>query len=440
MCRKATEMNVLDIFSYAWGGIRLRKLRAALTTLGIVIGIAAIVALLSLGEGFRVAITSQFQRGFALDILTVTAGRGIGFGLISGGGSAQSSGQYLTLNDTYAVNNIAGVKLTTATISKSISLSSGGITLTVSAVGINFTEYSELYTTSLIAENGAIPSNPTNDTIILGARIANPWQNGTIFAKVGDYVNMTWTTGSITRPVTEHYMFHVIAILKEIGGLGISGPSDTQVYIPITTAQTIFETKQVNQILIQLVNSEQTTIDSVTNSTEDYFNNKVTVLSPSVMLNTFSSILSTVQLLLTGLAGISLLVAGIGIMNIMIVSVIERTREIGILKSLGMKNKTVMVIFLCEAALIGFIGATVGIVFGLGLSNFVTRFGLTLIGVGSNQVNGQGTSAISNINPVLTPSVFIGAFVFGVATSVLFGLYPAWRASKLKPVDALRYE
>jgi putative ABC transport system permease protein len=234
----------------------------------------------------------------------------------------------------------------------------------------------------------------------------------------------------------------VVAVLKEIGGLSISGPSDAQVYIPITTAQTIFETDQVNQILIQLVNSEQTTIDSVTASTEGYFNNMVTVISPSAMLNTFSSILSTVQLLLTSLAGISLLVAGIGIMNIMIVSVMERTREIGILKSLGMKNQTVMVIFLSEAALIGFLGAVIGIVFGLGLSNFVTRFGFALLGggAGSSTLNGQRTGLMFSINPVLTPTVFIGALVFGVATSVLFGLYPAWRASKLKPVDALRYE
>jgi putative ABC transport system permease protein len=433
-------MNILDIFSYAWGGIRLRKLRAALTTLGIVIGIAAIVALLSLGEGFRVVITSQFERGFALDVLTVTAGRGIGFGL-GGGGGGGSSDEYLTLNDSHAINGITGVKLSTAITSKAIGLSSGGKTLTVSAVGINFTEYSELYSTSFLAESGSIPLNLANDTIILGARIADPWKNGTIFAEVGDYINVTWTTGSITKPVMKSYVFHVASVLKEIGGFSISGPSDTQVYIPISTAQTIFETDQVNQIMIQLVNSEQTTIDSVTADTETLFDNKVTVMSPAALLNTFSSILSTVQLLLTGLAGISLLVAGIGIMNIMIVSVMERTREIGILKSLGMKNRTVLVIFLCEAALVGILGAVIGIGFGFGLSNFVSRFGLALMGgTGSNALNGQRSGLNFNINPVLSPTVIIGALVFGVATSVLFGLYPAWRASKLKPVEALRYE
>ena len=436
---KVTEMNVLDIFSYAYSGIRLRKLRAALTTLGIVIGIAAIVALLSLSEGFRVAITSQFERGFALDVLTVTAGRGLGFGL--GGVSSGTSEEYLTLNDARAIYGITGVKLSTAITSKSVSLSSGDLTFTITAAGINFTEYSQLYDTSFIAESGSIPLNPENDSIILGARIVDPWQNGTVFAEVGDYINVTWITGSITRPVVMNYVFHVVGVLKEIGGFSISGPSDTQVYIPISTAQTIFETDRVNQILVQLVNGDQTTIDSVTASVESLFDDKVSVLSPAAMLNTFSSILSTVQLFLTGLAGISLLVAGIGIMNIMIVSVMERTREIGILKSLGMKNKTVLVIFLCEAAVIGLLGAVIGIGFGYGLSSFVARFGLALMsGEGNGMLSGQRAGSVFNITPVLTPTVIIGALVFGVATSVLFGLYPAWRASKLKPVEALRYE
>ena len=432
-------MNVLDIFSYAFSGIRLRKLRAALTTLGIVIGIAAIVALLSLSEGFRVAITSQFERGFALDVLTVTTGRGLGFGL--GGASSGTSDEYLTLNDSRAIYGITGVKLSTAVTSKSVTLSSGDLSFTITAAGVNFTEYSQLYSTSFVAESGSILNSPENDSIILGARIADPWQNGTVFAEVGDYINVTWITGSITRPVVRNYVFHVVGVLNEIGGISLGGPSDAQVYIPISTAQAIFETDRVNQILVQLVDGEQSTIDSVTASVESLFEDKVSVLSPAAMLNTFSSILSTVQLFLTGLAGISLLVAGIGIMNIMIVSVMERTREIGILKSLGMKNKTVLVIFLCEAAVIGLLGAVIGIGFGYGLSSFVARFGLALMSGGGNGVlSGQNAGAGFNITPVLTPTVIVGALVFGVATSVLFGLYPAWRASNLKPVEALRYE
>jgi len=430
-------MKALDIFSYAWGGIRLRKLRAALTTLGVVIGIAAIVALLSLGEGFRVEMTSQFERGFALDVLTVTAGRGFGFGM--GGGSSEF---YLIVNNTQAINKVEGVKLSTAITSKSVSISSAGITRTVSAVGVNFTEYSEIYSTMFLAGNGSIPLNPANDTIILGARIADPWKNGTIFAKVGDDINLTWTTGPITKPIIKSYVFHVAAVLGEIGGFGIGGPSDNQVYIPISTAQAIFETDQVNQILIQLVDSSQTTIDSVTEVTEALFDDKVTVISPTAMLNTVSSVFSVIELFLAGIAGISLLVAGIGIMNIMIVSVLERTREIGILKSLGMKDRTVLTIFLGEAALVGLLGAVIGITLGWGLANIVSRFGFAMMGgvTGGGQTAGTRLGNGLSITPILTPSVLLGALAFGIATSVLFGLYPARRASKLNPVEALRHE
>jgi putative ABC transport system permease protein len=145
-----------------------------------------------------------------------------------------------------------------------------------------------------------------------------------------------------------------------------------------------------------------------------------------------------VEFFLAGIAGISLLVAGVGIMNIMIVSLMERTREIGILKALGMKNRTVLLIFLSEAIIIGLMGAVIGIAFGWGLANIVARLGL----VGGRLQGGYQAAAVAqmSITPVLTPTVFLGAFAFGLIVSVVFALYPAWRASKLKPVEALRYE
>jgi len=127
-------------------------------------------------------------------------------------------------------------------------------------------------------------------------------------------------------------------------------------------------------------------------------------------------------------------------MNIMIVSLMERTREIGVLKALGMKSRTVLLIFLCESAIIGLIGAGIGIAAGWSLANVVSRLGLGnggFSGFGGSQAAATGGLTIT---PVLTPALFIGAFAFGVIVSVIFALYPAWRASRLKPVQALRYE
>ena len=139
-------------------------------------------------------------------------------------------------------------------------------------------------------------------------------------------------------------------------------------------------------------------------------------------------------------ASISLIVGSIGVMNIMLVSVRERTREIGILKALGMKSRTVLLIFLSEAVIVGLMGAIIGVGLGWGLANIVATVFSGAGVFGSPGGNPNAVSGTMTITPVLTPTVFLGALAFGVVVSVVFALYPAWRASKLKPVDALRYE
>jgi putative ABC transport system permease protein len=192
---------------------------------------------------------------------------------------------------------------------------------------------------------------------------------------------------------------------------------------------------------VKLKNSDKTTVDSVSEAITDAFSGEVSVISATAVLNILTNVFSIIQLFLGGIAAISLLVAGIGIMNIMIVSLMERTREIGILKALGMKGRTVLLIFLCESLIIGLIGAAIGTASGWVLANVVSivfRAGGAL-GFG-NQATQRAAFGSMTITPVLTPMVFLGALAFGVVVSVVFALYPAWRASKLKPVEALRYE
>jgi putative ABC transport system permease protein len=148
--------------------------------------------------------------------------------------------------------------------------------------------------------------------------------------------------------------------------------------------------------------------------------------------------LGTVETLLGGIAAISLLVAGVGIMNIMIVSLMERTREIGILKALGAKGRTVLGVFLSEALLIGILGGIIGIISGGLIANVFSGMMGGGFGVMSPGGNGGVGSMFGTITPVITPELMIMAMFYGVLVSVVFGLYPAWRASKLDPVDALR--
>ncbi|TFG27189.1 ABC transporter permease [Candidatus Thorarchaeota archaeon] len=432
-------MKSRDTLGYSFSAIRLRKLRSGLTTLGIVIGIAAIVALLSFTQGFQVTMTTQFQEGFATDTLVVSAG-----GMFDRFSGEEPSDFALYVNDTAAVMEIDGVDLATPIISGMGSLDSEDSHLDLSVSGVNYTEYSTLYGTTFVAEQGEIPAVPANDSVVIGSSVYDPWGNGTIFADIGDELVLTITIRDNGATHENNITVTVVGILGEIGGTSFGGgPSDSGVYITLGTAVDLFESEEVSSVVVQLVSDDEATIDQVTLDIEALFDNEASVLSSTSVLEMMDTMLGTIELLLAGIAGISLLVAGIGIMNIMIVSLMERTREIGILKALGAKGRTVLGIFLSEALLIGLIGGVIGIVAGSLLANVFSGIfggfagGMGGVGAGAGS---QLTSMFTTITPVLTPELMFWAIFYGVVVSVVFGLYPAYRASKLDPVDALRKE
>jgi putative ABC transport system permease protein len=432
-------MRIPDVFSYSFSAIKLRKLRAALTTLGVVIGIAAIVALLSITQGLQTTITNQLERGLSADTLIVVPGSsalggGEGGGGFGGGGfGGSSSSAPLHINYTDEINALSPDIVTSfAIVQKAGYIQNGsGVTRAVTAIsGVNFSQYANAYSTTFVAATGNIPLNPSSEDIVVGARISDPRFNGTLFAQANDEVNITWTNNTVIPFTNKTYTAHVTAVLDRIGGFGIGGPSDTAIYVPITQAEEFFGTDEADFIIVKLRNSDAATINSTSKAITDYFGDQVSVVSATAVSSLLGTIFSTISLFLGGIAAISLLVAGIGIMNIMIVSLIERTREIGILKAIGMKSRTVLYIFLTESVIIGLIGAVIGIVSGWVLANVVALF----LGRG-----GLIGSALT-ITPVLSIEVVLGALIFGIGISVIFAIYPAWRASKLKPVEALRYE
>ena len=443
-------MKARDIFGYSFSAIRLRKLRAGLTTLGVVIGIAAIVALLSITQGLQNTITGELQKGLATDTLIVTVGggalggaQGDGGGFGGGFGGGGGSDFKLLINDTQTIMDLSPGNITSAfaVIQRPGNISSTDTNHTTTIVGVDFAEYKSVYSSTFVAESGEIPDIPENDTVVIGKRVTDPRLNGTTLFSVGDTVTIFWLNSSVRPPQIENYTAQIGAVLEEVGGFGFGGPSDTSIYIPIVQAQGFFDTNECDTIIVKLVNGDESTIDYVTEKIvkSEEFAGEVSVIGSTAVVAFIQSIVSLVSLFLVGIAAISLLVAGIGIMNIMIVSLIERTREIGILKALGMRSRTVLGIFLGESVIIGVIGAVLGVVLGWGLANIVAILfssGLFGGGIGGGQAAGGGLG----ITPVLTPIVFLGAFGFGIGVSVIFALYPAWRASKLKPVEALRYE
>jgi putative ABC transport system permease protein len=428
-------MKVPDVFSYSFSAIKLRKLRAALTTLGVVIGIAAIVALLSITQGLQNTITNQLERGLAADTLIVVPGSSaLGGGAGDGGGfggdlGVGSNTAPLYINYTDEITSLSPDIVTSLPIiqkSGYMQNSSNSTRRANSIVGVNFSQYANAYSTTFVAASGIIPLEPSDHDIVLGARVSDPRLN----VQADEDVNLIWTNNTIIPFVNETYTGHISAVLGRIGGFGLGGPSDTGVYVSLSQAEKFFGTDEADMILVKLTSSDANVVNSTSKAITDYFGNQVSVISATAVQSLLTTIFSTVSLFLGGIAAISLLVAGIGIMNIMIVSLIERTREIGILKALGMKSRMVLYIFLTESIIIGLIGAVIGIISGWVLANVVAL----ILGRGGI----IGSALI--ITPILTPEVLLGALFFGIGVSVVFALYPAWRASKLKPVEALRYE
>jgi putative ABC transport system permease protein len=431
-------MKIPDVFGYSYSAIKLRKLRAALTTLGVVIGIAAIVALLSITQGLQTTITGQLERGLSADTLIVVPGSsalggGAGEGGFGGGFGGGSTSAPLYINYTAEINTLSpDIETSLAIIQKSgyLKTSSNDTRRINTIVGVDFSQYANAYSTTFVAATGSVPLEPADTDIIVGARISDPRLNGTLFVQADEEVTIVWTNNTIVPFVNETYAAQVSGVLERIGGFGVGGPSDTGVYVPLFQAEMFFGTNEADMIIVKLKSSDPAVTNSTSKAITDYFGNQVSVISATAVQSLLTTIFSTVSLFLGGIAAISLLVAGIGIMNIMIVSLIERTREIGILKALGMKSRTVLYIFLTESVIIGLIGAVIGIISGWVLANVVALF------LGRGGIIGGALA----ITPILTLEVLIGAFVFGVGISVIFALYPAWRASKLKPVEALRYE
>jgi putative ABC transport system permease protein len=444
-------MKPTDVFSYSFSAIKLRKLRAALTTLGVIIGIAAIVALLSISQGMQNTIAGQLKQGLATDTLIVTTnsgglgggggfgdGGGFGGGGGIGSGGAAGSGFKLFINYTDQINTLSpNITTSFAVIQQPGYLQIGDIIRQRTITGVNFSEYASVYSTTFVAASGSIPLSPSDNDIVVGARVSDPRLNGTTLVNMDDEGSVIWTNATRLPFVNETYTAHVSAVLQKIGGFGFVGPSDTGVYIPLSQAQSFFGTDEATFIIVQLKNSDNATIAEVSKVITDFFENQVTVISPTAVIGLLSNIVNILGLFVAGIAAISLLVAGIGIMNIMIVSLMERTREIGILKALGMKSRTVLFIFLTESVIIGLIGAVVGIILGGVLANIVA---VIVVGMFTGAGGGAGGGGALVLTPVFTPEVLLSALAFGIGVSVIFALYPAWRASKLKPVEALRYE
>lgn len=401
-----------ETIKMAFEGMLSNKLRTFLTLLGIIIGVGAVIAMVSLGFGVKDNIKNNISK-LGSNLLIITSGGRTA----SGARLAAGEGVKLTYDDMQAIGKqVDGIANITASVNKSYQLVAGNQNWTSRVEG---TTPSSFEISSLEIDDGRILNDrdlvSRGRVAVIGKTVAD-----SLFPE-GNPV------GKIMR--INKAPFQVVGLLKSKGQSGMGQDQDDVVYIPLTTAQNrMMGITNVQRITVQaenenVINDVQVEVEQVLRTrhkikeggTDDF-----TVGNMAQIMDTMMETANSITLLLGCIAAISLLVGGIGIMNIMLVSVTERTREIGIRKALGATYNNILQQFLIEAMVIGVIGGTLGVVLGVGASFAISHF--------------------AGWNTVISVWSIIIAVVFSVGIGLFFGIYPARKAALLDPIDALRYE
>ncbi|MBS3100714.1 ABC transporter permease [Candidatus Woesearchaeota archaeon] len=408
---------IKDYFKVGIDNLFHRKLRSWLTMVGIFIGIAAVVGLISLGQGMKEAIGNVFLN-IGADKLVVQAKSGLQFA----GPPGTSAASNLTTHDMDVIKRVNGVEQVGARLIKPVKLEfSNEVKFYFAASMPDDDEGRELVTdvNRYETEAGRLLKRGDKFKAFIGSNVANKG----IFRKRVELGN--------TIKINDAE-FEVVGILKKSG----NPQQDRVVIIPEDTMRQVLkiDRKKVDVIAVQVqkgvdANKVADDIERAMRRDRDLELGKedFQISTPQQILETLDTILTMVEIVLIGIAAISLLVGGIGIANTMYTAVVERTKEIGIMKSIGAQNKDILLIFVIESGLLGLAGGAIGIVFGIGLSKLVEYLAFAFL----------GTSLIKAFFPWY---LIVGSLVFSFLIGTISGFFPARQAASLKPVDALRYE
>lgn len=399
-------MSLLEAFKIALQELVANKMRSLLTMLGVIIGVASVITLVSIGEGVRWQISRQIE-SLGSNLVIVTPGKGTP-GV--SGASFTGAVSRLTYDDALAIERRAGAVKNVAPI-----IESGGVVEQKKRASTLISGTSASYP---VVRNQPLKAGDfISDSDIRGYRrvvVLGDTVRNKLFGKstgIGKEIHIN----------KEH--FKVIGVLRRKGRT-LTIDNDDRVFIPITVAEELLRTKQVSIIFVQSASPRE--VSDAVSQTRRVLGDRLqrsdyAVSEQRDILATFKGIMNTLTAMLGGIAGVSLLVGGIGIMNIMLVSVTERTREIGIRKAVGAKNRHIMLQFLLESVFISSLGGALGIGLGFLGSRFLER-------------------VLPNLKTMVSPWSITIAFAFSLLVGLFFGIYPARKAARLNPIDALRYE
>ncbi len=407
-------MTTSDLFEETYSALLANKTRSGLTMLGIIIGIASVIAMISIGSGAQTTIQSSIQSlGSNLLIVYPGAQRGVGTQVSTGRGGAQS----LTAADADAIATLPVVKAVSPEVSSRNQVTAKGTNTNTQIIGTNadyvLTRNTELETGQFISSQDV---RVASKVAVIGPTV----RDDLFGVESGDPTGQTIKIKQVA--------FKIIGMTKSKGGSGFNNPDDL-IFIPYTTAQrfltgneylTTVDVQAIDQNSMTDLQTQITAMLLERHNISDPQLADFNILNQSDIVAAASSITNTFTILLGSVAGISLVVGGIGIMNMMLTTVTERTREIGLRKAVGAKKRDINLQFLSEAIMLTFAGGFIGIILGWLIAYLISQFG------------GISTS-------ISTFSVLL-AFGVSAAIGIIFGYYPARRAASLNPIEALRYE
>lgn len=405
-------MKINDILQETFAALWANKTRSGLTILGIVIGIASVISMLAIGNGAQSSIQSSIQSiGSNLVIVQPGAQRGQGMNVSTGRGSAKT----LTADDAKAIATITAVKAVAADLSSRYQITVKGKNTNTQVVG-TVPDYATVR--NLSVDSGSFI---TTQNLNSNAKVAvlGPTVRDDLFGTSSSAIGQTIRIKQVE--------FKVIGITATKGGSGF-GSSDDMIFVPLTTAQKFLSGDDyVSSISVAATDANSATLvqqqitqlllerHHLTSATADF-----STLNQADIAATASSVTQTFTILLGAIAGISLIVGGIGIMNMMLMTVTERTREIGLRKAIGAKRRDISIQFLVEAVALTLISGIIGVILGWIISLIITSTGL--------------------LQTKVTMGSVLLAFSVSALIGIAFGYYPARRASGLNPIDALRFE
>ena len=398
---------LLDEFILALRNIKEKGARSWLTIIGIFIGIAAVVALISLTQGLSQSVESEFEQA-GTDTITVMAGRSSGTGGI---GMVGAVGSYIDEDSVDTIKNVRGVDNAEPMTMEFGQVKYRGTTERVPVVGVE-PELFEIFPQYSVEEGRKLRDNDRFSAVI------GPKVGSDVFDDEIGLRNNLDIEGNAIR---------VVGILESMG----NPTDDRSVTIPLDTAQDMFNAQgKISMVYVSVHDSYEPSevAEEIEEQLEDERGEKdFSVQTMEQILDAVNNILSMVQALFVGVAAISLFVGGVGIMSTMYTSVLEKTKDIGIMKAVGARNSDVMKIFLFESGLLGLTGGVLGVIIGLSIAKGAEYVIQEFYGLGMLEV-------------AVTPELIIGALGFSFVVGTLSGVLPARSAAKLDPVDALRSE